>query len=131
MRMLRSTGLKTVQQPVHRATPSNIRARVTSTYQTRIVPRRLRTYARVYRRRRVTRGLRRQLALTRPDLIERRALVHSATDQHVAHRVRVADVGQRVGIEHHEIGELSRLDAAEVAVEAGASAPISVATRRA
>src|SRR5690349_4964406 len=57
------------------------------------------------------------LLLPRPQLIERVAVVQATVLHHVTDRVRIANVVERVRIEHDEIGELPCLDRSEIAPE--------------
>src|SRR5436190_1337202 len=51
------------------------------------------------------------------ELVERRSVVKPAVEHRVAHLARVADVGERVLVEHDEVGELAGFEGAEVLVE--------------
>ena len=54
----------------------------------------------------------------RPPLVQRAGVVQAAVLHHVADAVRVPDAVERVGFEDDEVGQLARLDGAEVAVQA-------------
>src|SRR5690606_30079717 len=53
----------------------------------------------------------------RPYLVERVAVVEPAVLHHVPYRVRVADVLERIAVQHEQVGELATLQCAEVAAE--------------
>src|SRR2546425_1421580 len=59
-----------------------------------------------------------QRALPRPDFVQGLALVEPAVLHHVADRVGIVDVLERVGVEHDEIGELARLERTQVVLHA-------------
>src|SRR5687768_4468820 len=51
--------------------------------------------------------------LTRPELIERRGVVEISSFHHEADREEIAQVLRRIGIEDHQVGDLSRPDRAD------------------
>src|SRR5687767_14589222 len=58
-----------------------------------------------------------QLTLLRPDLIQRLGLEEEAVAHDVAWLEDRAEVGERIAIEHDEIGELPCFDRSEIAIE--------------
>src|SRR4051812_33565387 len=45
--------------------------------------------------------------------VQRRAIIVAAAGHHPTDRGRVGDIGKRVGIEEHQVGQLARRDRAE------------------
>src|SRR5690606_31869583 len=61
--------------------------------------------------------LRRERPLPRPDLVERIGVVEPAVLHDVPDPRAVADILERIRIEHEDVGELARLEGAEVLAE--------------
>src|SRR5688572_17735669 len=55
-----------------------------------------------------------RLFLPRPDLVERVTVVETAIHHHIPNAVRVAKILERVAVQHYQIGELPRLQRAQV-----------------
>ena len=57
-------------------------------------------------------------AVAGDDFMERERIVKATVEHHLVDVIRVADVVQRIAVENHQIGQLARLQRAEVCVHA-------------